>query len=356
MDGTAIVYCQGAFATTDGKTAHGLVRRTRRYRVAAVVDASLAGRDAGEFLDGAPKGIPLVRDLAEGLAAARAAGSPATHFVVGIATLGGRVLPPLRAAIEEALRAGLDVDSGLHDFLSEDPEIAPLAARLGRRLRDVRKPRPRSELRAFTGRVSQAKAFRVALLGSDSAIGKRTTAWRLYEAFEALGRKPAFVGTGQTAWMQGAEVSVCMDSLVNDFVAGELEAAVLEAQALNPEVIIVEGQGSLLNPAFPGGFEILAATRPHAIVFQHAPRRLHYDLGLEELVPMDPIERQVMAVELVANRPVAALTLNHEGMSGREEIEAACRELERRMGRPCRDPLVHGMGDIAARLAAMYLD
>ncbi|MBZ0269566.1 DUF1611 domain-containing protein, partial [bacterium] len=84
-EGNAIVYCEGAFDSTYGKTAHGLVRRTRRYVVAAVIDSALAGRDAGEVLDRKPNGIPVVADLDAAIAAAASAGTPATHFVVGLA-------------------------------------------------------------------------------------------------------------------------------------------------------------------------------------------------------------------------------------------------------------------------------
>src|SRR5262249_27822750 len=137
-EGRAIIYCQGAFGTTTGKTAHGLVRRTRRYEVLAVVDATHAGADAGMVLEGRANGIPLVADLAAALAGAKAAGWPATHFVIGLAPDGGRLDPAGWRAVKEAIEAGLHVDSGLHDFLSEDPELAPLAARKGVQIRDVR--------------------------------------------------------------------------------------------------------------------------------------------------------------------------------------------------------------------------
>ena len=141
-EGNAVVYCEQAFGTTNGKTAHGLVRRTDRYRVLAVLDSRYAGRDAGEVLDGAANDIPIHPDLDAALAAARAAGIPLTHFVVGLAPDGGRLGPAAREAVAAAIRAGLHVDCGLHDFLSDDPVLAPLAAEYQVRLRDVRKPPP----------------------------------------------------------------------------------------------------------------------------------------------------------------------------------------------------------------------
>jgi uncharacterized NAD-dependent epimerase/dehydratase family protein len=355
MDGDAIVWCARAFAGTDGKTAHGLVRFTRRYRVAAVIDPDMAGKDALEALDGIRGGIPIVASLADALASARARGLSPRYFVIGVATLGGRLSPEAREAISEALREGLHVDSGLHEFASDDPELSRIAAERGVEIRDVRKTGPRARMRAFSGEISQVRALKLAVLGSDSAIGKRTTSWKLVEAYERAGARVAMVGTGQTAWMQGADASVCMDSLVNDFVAGELEGAVLRAwKAASPEVIVIEGQGSMMNPAFPGGFEILAATRPDGVVFQHAPKRSHYDLGLPELVPMHPLERQIAAVELISGKPVIAITLNHEGMSTREEIDAACLELSSASGRPAWDPLVHGLDGLARHADALF--
>src|SRR4051812_39184867 len=122
MDGNAIVYCEGQFTSTGGKTAHGLVRFTRRYRVVAVIGSTQAGRDAALVLDGTPRGIPLVADLASALDHARASGATATHFVIGLAPEGGRLPPEGRAAVLAAIDAGLHIDAGMHDFLSEDPE------------------------------------------------------------------------------------------------------------------------------------------------------------------------------------------------------------------------------------------
>ena len=220
-----------------------------------------------------PAGIPILPDLAHALQHAQAAGTPATHFVIGLAPDGGRLPSAARQDVLAALHAGLNVDAGLHDFLSEDPEIAARAAARGVRVRDVRRPPPRSELHFFSGKISEVKSVKLAILGTDSAVGKRTTAWLLLDALEGAGWKSELVGTGQTAWMQGVRYGLLLDSLVNDFVAGEIEHAVWSAWSeRRPDVIIVEGQGSLLHPAYPGGFEILAAARPDGVIMQHAPR------------------------------------------------------------------------------------
>ncbi len=349
-EGNAIVYCDGAFNTTYGKTAHGLVRFTRRYRVAAVIDGRYSGRDAGEVLDGHRAGIPVVGGLDEAVAEAREAGRPATHLVIGIAPDGGSMSAAMRAAVRAAVERGLSVDSGLHDFLTDDAELVALAADKGVALRDVRKTPPRGELHPFTGKIAQVSSFRVAVLGSDSAIGKRTTAWILVHALESGGLSAEMIGTGQTAWMQGVEYGIIMDSLINDFVAGEIEHAVFSAWSeRRPDVIVVEGQGSLMNPAYPGGFEILAAARPDAVVLQHAPARREYD-GFPGY-PLHPIETQIRAIEFLSGKPVVAVTVNHENLA-REEIAAACAELAAKTGLPVCDPLIDGAGPVVAALRA----
>lgn len=338
----AIVYCEGAFDTPNGKTAHGLVRHTRRYDVCAVVDSRHAGRDAGEVLDARPTSVPVVASLADAVAAARASGAAATHLVIGLAPDGGRLSPRARADVLSAIDAGLHVDSGLHDFLSEDPELVAQAAARGVRIHDVRKPPARETLHFFSGKIEEVTSFRVALLGTDSAVGKRTTAVKLVEGLRAAKTSAELIGTGQTAWMQGVRYGIILDSLVNDFVSGEIEHAVWSAwHEQSPEVIVVEGQGSLMNPAYPGGFEILAAARPQAVVLQHAPARRDYD-GFAGY-PLHPLARQIEAIEIVSDRKVVAVTINHEDLTP-EATRDACRRIARETGLPATDVLLDGPG------------
>ncbi|TNE87869.1 MAG: DUF1611 domain-containing protein [Deltaproteobacteria bacterium] len=342
LDGPAIVWCDGAYTTPEGKTAHGLVRFTRRYQVLSVIDRPHAGKDAAELLDGTAKGIPVVPDLAAALADAESRGIRPTHFVIGMAPDGGRLPDDGRETVKAAMRAGLHVDCGLHDFLSEDAEIAPLAEACGVRIRDVRKPPHRKDLHHFSSRIDSVGSLKVAILGTDSAVGKRTTAWILVHALEKVGHTVEMIGTGQTGWLQGARYSMVLDSLVNDFVAGELEHAVLSAwDERQPEAIVIEGQGALMNPAYPGGLEILAACRPEVVFLQHAPTRLEYD-GFPGF-PIQPIEQQIAALEMVSGRKISGITLNHEGLDSREAIDAACEELRARTGLPVCDPLIHGV-------------
>ncbi len=338
VDGNAIVYCEGAFNTLNGKTAHGLVRFCRRYKVIAVVDARYAGQDAGAVIDGKACGIPVVASIQAAMETAVAAKKPATHLVVGLAPDGGRLPENARQDVTAAIGFGLHVDCGLHDFLSEDPEIAQPAAAKGVTIRDIRKPPARDRLHFFSGKIEQVDSLKVAVLGTDSAVGKRTTAWLMVQAFERQGYRAQMIGTGQTAWMQGARYSLIMDSLVNDFVAGEIEHAVWSAwNDQHPDVILIEGQGSLMNPAYPGGFEILAAGRPDMVILQHAPARKEYD-GFPGY-PIQPLSRQIQVIESLSGKPVVAITINHEDLAA-DQVPAICAAIETVTGLPAYDVLL----------------
>lgn len=343
-DGRAIVYCEGAFNTTYGKTAHGLVRFTRRYQVLSVVDSGCRGLDAGEMLDGTPKNIPVYESVQHAFEKSRDGGSPATHLVIGLAPDGGRLSISARKDVRDAISLGLNVDSGLHDYLSEDPEFQQLARTMNVTLRDVRKAPPRSELHFFSGKIEQVDALKIAVLGTDSAVGKRTTAWMLVHALRDAGYPAELVGTGQTAWLQGARFGMIMDTMINDFLAGEIEHAVwLAWSQAHARVIVIEGQGSLMNPAYPGGYEILAAARPDIVILQHAPARLEYD-GFPGY-PMHPLPKQIQAIEMVSSRPVVAVTINHENIPP-EQLSATCRTIERVIGLPTFDVLCDGAGGL----------
>ncbi len=338
MDGTAIVYCEGAFGTPTGKTANGLARYTARYRVAGIIDSTNAGRDAGDVLDGKPSGIPIYSTVEDALQVAP------QYFVIGLAPDGGQLPATARVAVKRAIEAGLNVDSGLHQFLSEDPEFAALANQHGVKIRDVRRPPARSELHFFTGKIEEVKALKLAVLGTDSAIGKRTTAAKLNLALNDAGIKSELIGTGQTSWLQGVKYGLLLDSLVNDFVTGEIEHAVHEAWIHEkPQVILLEGQGSIAHPAYPGGFELIAAGRVDGIILQHAPARKVYD-GFDNY-PMGTLDREIQILELLAQKPVIALTINHEQMTD-AEIAATIEEWEGKYNRPATDVLKEGCGKL----------
>ncbi len=339
-EGNAIIYCEGAFNTPNGKTAHGLLRFTNRYRLLSVVDSHYSGLDAGDVLDGKPNGIPIFGSLEKAVAEADSHPRPATHFVVGLAPDGGRLSLAAREDAKNAIIYGLNVDCGLHDYLSDDPQMMRLATKYGGTIRDIRKPPRIQKLHFFSGKIEEVTALKIAVLGTDSAIGKRTTAWQIVNGFKDLGLGAEMIGTGQTAWMQGVKYGIIMDSLVNDFVAGEIEHAVWSAwEEEKPDVIVIEGQGSLMNPAYPGGFEILAAGRPDVIILQHAPARLEYD-GFPGY-PIQPLTQQIQAVELLSGKPVVAITINHEGLQD-DQIPSVCNTIQKEVSLPAFDVLRDG--------------
>ncbi len=343
IDGKALVYCDGAFNTPNGKTAHGLVRFTERYEVVGVIDFRYAGQEAGTVLDGKNYGIPIFKDLAQAMAQLGEENKPES-FVIGLAPDGGRLPDKAKIAVMQALGYGMNVDSGLHDFLYKDVNLMAMAAKNKCRVRDVRRTPDRDELHFFSGKIEEVNCLKIAILGTDSAIGKRTTAWIIVHAFRNAGLKAEMVGTGQTAWMQGAKYSMIMDSCINDFVSGEIEHAVYEAwKNENPDLIVIEGQGSLMNPAYPGGFEILAAGRPDYVILQHAPKRLEYD-GFAGY-PLHPLHEQIKAIETISGKKVIAITVNHENME-KEEIIPYCKQITDETGLPAWDVLEYGADEL----------
>jgi len=347
IDGTALVYADGGFNTPSGKTAHGLVRFTERYEVVGVLDHTYAGQDAGMVLDGKSNNIPIFKDLNEAFAQLPAAAKPKS-LVIGLAPDGGRLPAEAKQTVRAALELGMNVDCGLHDFLSEDSELMAIAKRKRCRVRDVRKTPEIDELHFFTGKIEQVNCLKIALLGTDSAVGKRTTAWLIVQAFRKAGLKAEMVGTGQTAWLQGAKYGMIMDSCINDFVSGEIEHAVYEAwKNESPDLLVIEGQGSLMNPAYPGGFEILAAGRPDYVIVQHAPKRIEYD-GFPGYA-LHPIKEQIHAIEMISGKKVIAITVNHEDLT-KEEILPACAKLTEQTGLPAFDVLEMGAEELVTLL------
>jgi uncharacterized NAD-dependent epimerase/dehydratase family protein len=342
MDGTALVVCDGFFDTANGKTAHGLVRGTDRYRILGVVDAPTAGRDAGEVLDGRPRGIPVFATIPEAI---RALGETPKYCVVGIATSGGRVTPGLRGLLAEAIDCGMSIVNGLHEFISDDSGLVAAAAAKGVSITDVRRTAKRTELHFWSGEIREVRAPRLAILGTDCALGKRTTARFLLEACRRAGIRTELIFTGQTGWMQGAPYGFIFDSIPNDFVSGELEHAVVSCwRDARPDLILFEGQSALRNPSGPCGSEFLLSGGAKGVILQHAPAREFYE-GLEELGDRIPPLTDEIALIRGYGADTLAVTLNGEHRT-LEQLRADQKRYRAELGIPVVLPLPDGVEEL----------
>jgi uncharacterized NAD-dependent epimerase/dehydratase family protein len=235
-----------------GKTLRGVLR----YRPEDVV-AILDSRRAGETEDG----VPIVGAVADALR------FEPTTALVGVATQGGRFPPAWRELLKDSIGAGLDVENGLHQFIADDEELAALAAEHGVELRDLR--RPPAGLDVPTGANFEVPAQIVLTVGSDCAIGKMTVALELDRAARERGLDSQFVPTGQTG-IAIAGWGIAVDAVVSDFLAGAAERLVVEGHARGGELLLVEGQGSLVHPAYSGvTLGLLHGSAPHALVLCH---------------------------------------------------------------------------------------
>ena len=331
---TAVVYCEAEFGQQDGKTANGLVRHSERYEIVAVLDSTKVGLDAGEVLDGTPNGIPICADLD---AALRHIGAPVDTFIFGVAPTSGMLSAGERAIMLDAMAQGMGLVNGLHEFLTEDPEFVAVALDNGVAIHDVRKPKPKKDLHMFTGRIAEVDCPRIAVLGTDSANGKRTTATILTQALNDRGIKAVLVGTGQTGLIQGARYGVALDAIPCQFCSGEMENAVVEAwEGEHPDVIVIEGQGALSHPAYLSSTFILRGSQPHAVILQHAPGRGR--LGDFAHVPMPTPASEINLLETFADTKVIGLTINHEALTD-AEVSAAIIAYEDELAIPATDAL-----------------
>lgn len=331
---TAVVYCEANFGAPDGKTANGLVRHSEKYAIVSVIDSEKAGLDAGAVLGAEPNAIPICTDLQ---AALDHAGGVPDYFIFGVAPASGMLSKLERGVVLNAISLGINIVNGLHEFLNEDAEFAAASKAMNVEILDVRKPRAKKDLRMFSGRIGEVTCPRIAVLGTDGAIGKRTTATILTRALNDRGVKAVMVGTGQTGLIQGARYGVALDAIPSQFCSGEVEAAVVAAfEGEDPDVIIVEGQGALSHPAYLSSTFILRGSQPDGVVLQHAPGRTH--LGDFKQMPMPTPDSEINLIETFADTKVIGLTINHENMSD-IEVTAAIALYEFELGIPVTDAL-----------------
>ena len=310
-----------------GKTMRGIIRYGPDP-VVAILDSQRAGESH--------EGIPIVGAVEDALP------FEPTVAVVGVATQGGRFPPAWRDLLKASIGAGLDVESGLHEFLSEDPELTELARARGVTLRDLRKPPV--GLNVPTGANLEVDARIVLTVGSDCAIGKKTVAVELDLEARRRGLASVFVPTGQTG-IAIAGWGIAVDAVVSDFLAGAAESLVVEGARRGGELLFVEGQGSLVHPMYSGvTLGLVHGSAPHLFVLCHAA-------GATEIEgcpghPIPPLPDLVELHESIAlparKAKVACVALNTARISGDDEARTAIADVAEETGLPADDPVRFG--------------
>ncbi|HEY3406485.1 MAG TPA: DUF1611 domain-containing protein [Ohtaekwangia sp.] len=339
MEKSSAVVITGEYLNTNNaKTAHGLIRGTDRFSIKAIIDEKSAGKDAGEVLDGKKRDIPVYASLQEFIKS----GNQATYCVIGVATKGGVIPESLRIILKEALENGFNLVNGLHEYIADIPELANLARQKGLEVIDVRKPKTIKDLHFWSGSIREVKCPKIAVLGTDCALGKRTTTRFLVEAMRNAGYKAEMIYTGQTGWMQGAKYGFVFDSTLNDFISGEMEHAVVSCyRDVKPDIIFIEGQSSLRNPSGPAGAEWIVSAEADGVVLQHHPRRKQYkDMEYYPALIAEPKD-EIALIKMYGGSTVA-LTLNSARMN-LEEARAEAIKFERELGIPVVLPLEDGV-------------
>jgi uncharacterized NAD-dependent epimerase/dehydratase family protein len=335
----AIIITAGYLDSDSGKTAHGLIRGTERFNILGVIDQKQAGKDAGEVLDGRNRNIPVYSSMKE---FAKKSKKKATFCIIGVATKGGVLPKELQVMLREAITNGYSIVNGLHDYVSDHADLVALAKKKKVKIIDVRKPKKFKDLHFWSGDIKEVKCPKIAVLGTDCALGKRTTTRFLTEAMKAAGYKAEMIYTGQTGWMQGAKYGFIFDSTLNDFISGEMEHAIVQCwREEKPDIIFIEGQSSLRNPSGPAGAEWIISAAANAAVLQHNPTRKKYK-GLEDYPATIPAIKDEIDLIKQYGAPTVALTVNTMKMKEADARTYAA-EQERELGIPVLLPLEDGV-------------
>ena len=333
-----MILAEGNFGFHHGKTAVGVIRYGPDT-VVAVIDSTRAGGNVWSILPG--HDIPIVETLGEALAMTP---RPDT-LLIGIAPTGGRLPASWRAVILEAIRAGLDVHSGLHTFLGDDPELASAAAAAGTQIVDYRRSPDRME--TAVGRRHGPGKRVILTVGTDCAIGKMSVALELRAAASAAGLSASFVPTGQTGMMIDGW-GVAVDRVISDFAQGTVEWMVEEGEARG-DWVIVEGQGSLDHPAYSSvTLALIHGATPHAMVLVHRAGQVEHDFDhlpeasfpIAALRPFIDLHERVAG--LVAPSKVVAVALNTSAIDDDAAARAEIVRIAAETGLPTDDPVRFG--------------
>jgi uncharacterized NAD-dependent epimerase/dehydratase family protein len=330
-----LILADGQFGPLSSKTANSCLRYFPD-RIVGVFDRTTAGQTVEQVL-GFGGSIPVVGDFAQGLAL----GKGPTAVLIGIAPPGGRLPAEWRGWLRTAIERGLEIWSGLHTFIGDDPELAALARARGVRILDARKPPP--DLPIADGRAADVDAFVILTVGSDCNVGKMTAQLQLRDELVKRGSRTSFVATGQTGiFIEGWGTAV--DAVVADFIAGAAEQLVLKG-AEGHDVVLVEGQGSLIHPGYSGvTLGLLHGSCPDALILCHQSSRdfIGDYHGREPWVKIPPLPELIEIYERAA-APVHPTRVIGICLNTYDLDEAAAREAVARAaaetGLPATDPV-----------------
>ena len=333
-----VILAEGQFGAHSAKTAYGMIRYGRDD-VVAILDSTRAGQNAATLLPG--HDIPIVATLDDVLAGP----DPPDALLIGIAPTGGRLPEAWRSIILAAIAAGLDVLSGLHTFIGDDPEFAAAASAKGTAIVDYRRPPERME--TVIGRRHGLGKRVILTVGTDCAIGKMSVALELRRAAVAAGDRAVFVATGQTGMMiEGWGVAV--DRVISDFAQGTVEWLVEQGEGLG-DWVIVEGQGSLDHPAYSAvTLALIHGATPQALVMVHKPGLAEHDFEHlpDASFPIASLPGYIDLHEriagLVAPTKVVAVALNTSLYPEDDEARGIVASIAAETGLPTDDPVRFG--------------
>lgn len=339
-----LILAEGQFGPMTSKTANGCIRYSPE-RVLGVLDSRHAGKTADAVL-GFGGDIPVFATLDEGLK------RKPNALLIGIAPQGGRLPDAWRAVLRGALEHGLDIWSGLHTFIGDDAELAALAKQHRATIHDLRKPP--ADLPVAMGKVRKLDATIVLSVGTDCNIGKMTASLQIRDGMRRRGRRVSFAGTGQTGILiEGSGIAV--DAVVADFIAGAAERLTIEA-AHGVDIVLVEGQGSLVHPGYSGvTYGLMHGSLPHAMIMCGQPSRT--TINNNPWVSIPPLPQFIAMHEqmLAPLRPskVIAVALNTSDLSERKAQDAIARASDE-TGLPATDPVRYDPAPIVDAIDAFH--
>ncbi|MFQ6617881.1 MAG: DUF1611 domain-containing protein, partial [Fidelibacterota bacterium] len=268
IKGKFVILAEGSLGIHSSKTANGMMRY-RGDEVVAVIDSTKKGKNISEILN-LQLEIPIVNSLQESLFY-----NP-DHLLIGIAPFGGKLPAEWREIIKEAIENKLNIVSGLHTFISDDPEFKSLAQINNVKIYDLRKPP--DDLVVAEWKWKNIKSNIILTVGNDCDIGKMTTAFEIFLSLKKLFPRTDFIGTGQTGILIGGK-GVAVDAVISDFVAGVVEREI-HRSAQHSDYILVEGQGSIFHQGFSGvTLGLIHGTMPDAMILCHEPLRQFNEYG-----------------------------------------------------------------------------